>query len=298
VRGALDMGDGTTERRKEEPMGALDSKVAVVTGAGHGQGRSHAIGLAREGADVVVCDIAAPVEGVPYPMATADELDETVRLVEKEGGRALGVVADMRRTEQVQTVVDRAVSEFGRIDVLVANQGVINYATVENMTDEMWETVLSTNLSATFKAIRAVIPVMKRNRFGRIVATSSMGARQPHPNLAHYIASKTGVIGLVKSCAQEVADFGITVNAVCPGAVATNLFLNDATFRLFCPDIADPTVDDFERRLVENRRGINATAYLQPEQVTRAVLYFVTDLDGVMSGQVTEVGLGDMARIY
>jgi NAD(P)-dependent dehydrogenase (short-subunit alcohol dehydrogenase family) len=125
-----------------------------------------------------------------------------------------------------------------------------------------------------------------------------MGARQPHPNLAHYVAAKTGVIGLVKSCAQEVAGFGITVNAVCPGAVATNLFFNDATYRLFCPDITDPTHDDFERRLVENGRGINGTRYLQPEQVTRAVLYFATDLDGLMSGQVTEIGLGDMARIY
>src|SRR5437899_1941523 len=109
-------------------MGALDGKVALVTGAGHGQGRSHAIGLAREGADVVVCDIAAPIEGVPYPMASEEELDETVRLVEKEGRRGVGVVADMRQTADVQNVVDSAVREFGRIDVLAANHGVINYS--------------------------------------------------------------------------------------------------------------------------------------------------------------------------
>jgi SDR family mycofactocin-dependent oxidoreductase len=279
-------------------MGALDGQVALITGAGHGQGRSHALGLAREGADIVVCDIAAPIEGVPYDMATKDELEETVRLVEKEGVRAVGVVADMRNTAQVQAVVDRALAEFGRIDVLIANHGVINYATVENMTDDMWDTVVDTNLTGIFKAMRAVIPTMRKAGYGRIIATSSMGARNPHPNLAHYVAAKCGVIGLVKSVAQEVAKAGITVNAICPGAVATNLFFNQATYALFCPDLESPTVEDFERRLIESNHGINGHMYLQPEHVTRAVMQFACDLDGVMSGQVSEIALGVLAGIY
>jgi NAD(P)-dependent dehydrogenase (short-subunit alcohol dehydrogenase family) len=279
-------------------MGALDGQVALITGAGHGQGRAHAVGLAREGANVIACDIAAQITGIPYDLATADELDETVRLVEKEGAAGVGIIADMRSTADTDRVVAEGLEAFGHIDVLVANHGVINYATVEQTTDEMWNSVVETNLTGVFKIIRAALPTMKSARYGRIVATSSMGARQPHPNLAHYVAAKCGVIGLVKSCAQEVADFNITVNAVCPGAVGTNLFLNDATFRLFCPDIENPTRADFEQRLTDNGRGINGFRYLQPEQVTRAVLYFVGDHDGVMTGQVSEVGLGDVARIY
>lgn len=279
-------------------MGLLDGQVAVVTGAGHGQGRSHAIGLAREGADIVICDVAAPVATIGYPMATADELEETIRLVEKEGRRCVSFVADMRVTAQVAAVIEGAMAEFGRIDILVANHGVINYSRVEEMTDEMWDTVVDTNLTGVFKAMRAVIPVMRSAGYGRIIATSSMGARSPHPNLAHYIASKTGVIGLVKSCAQEVAAAGITVNAICPGAVATNLFFNEPTYQLFCPDIENPTEDDFRQRLIQNNAGINGRNFLEPEHVTRAVVYLASDLDGVISGQVTEVGLGVMARIY
>src|SRR5436309_5082529 len=106
-------------------MGMLDGQVALITGGARGQGRAHAVALAREGCDVVVCDIAAPVEGVDYPMASAADLDETVRLVEQEGKRARSVVADMRDTTQVQAVVDRTLEAFGRIDVLVANHGVV-----------------------------------------------------------------------------------------------------------------------------------------------------------------------------
>jgi SDR family mycofactocin-dependent oxidoreductase len=279
-------------------MGVLNGQVALVTGGGHGQGRSHAVGLAREGADVVVCDVAAPVDQVPYPMATPDELEETVRLIEKEGRRGLGLVGDMRDTAQVQSVVDRTLAEFGRIDILVVNHGVISYGRVEDLTDEAWDAVVDTNLKGVFKVMRAVIPSMRKAGYGRIIATSSMGARSPHPNLAHYVAAKTGVIGLVKSCAQEVADAGITANVICPGAVETNLFFNDATYRLFCPDIENPTVEEFRRRLVESGAGLNGHRYLQPELVTRAVLYFASDLDGVMTGQISEVGLGVMAKIY
>jgi len=239
-----------------------------------------------------VGDIAAPVEGVGYPMATTDDLDETVRLVEKEGRRAVGIVADMRITADVQRVVDRALETFGRIDVLVANHGVVNFATVEAMTDEEWSAALDTNLTGAFKIMRAVIPTMKAAGYGRIIAISSSAARGGYPNLPAYTAAKWGILGLVKGTALELADTGITVNAICPAAVATDLFFNEPTYRIFCPDIENPTREDFEQRLKEHRHGLNGRPYLEPEHVSRAVLFLATDVDGVLTGQVQDVGLG------
>jgi SDR family mycofactocin-dependent oxidoreductase len=273
-------------------MGALTGQVALITGGARGQGRSHAIALAREGADIVVCDIAADVETVGYPMATHEQLDETVRLVEKEGRRVLGIVADMRSTAQVDDVVRQTLAEFGRIDILCANHGVISFNPVDEMSDEQWQAVIDTNLTGVFKIMRAVIPTMKAAGYGRIVVTSSGAGRAGYPNLPHYVAAKWGLIGLVKGCAREVETFGITVNAVCPNSVATDLYFNEPTYRLFCPDIDQPTKDDFERRLAEHAHGLNGRPYLQPEHVTRAVVYLATDLDGVLTGQVTDIGLG------
>jgi SDR family mycofactocin-dependent oxidoreductase len=273
-------------------MGTLDGQVALITGGARGQGRSHAVALAREGCDIALCDIAAPIDGIGYPMASEEDLNETVRLVEKEGQRALGVVADMRDTEQVDAFVDQAVEAFGRIDVLCANHGVVNFATVETMTDEMWDAVVDTNLTGIFKVLRAVIPTMKAAHYGRIIVTSSSGGRAGVPNLPAYISAKWGLIGLVKGTALELADFGITVNAICPAAVATDLFFNEPTYRVFCPDIENPTVEDFEQRLRDHKHGLNGRAYLQPEHVSRMVLHLATDLDGVMTGQVMDVGLG------
>lgn len=276
-------------------MGQLDGRVALITGGARGQGRSHALALAAEGANVVVADIAAQVAVIGYPLATADQLDETVKLIEEHGVRALGLKVDARDTGQIQEAVARTVAEFGRIDILLANHGVVDFTTVETMTDEAWDVVVETNLTGIFKAIRAVIPTMRKQRYGRIVATASMGARNAAPNLAHYIAAKWGVIGLVKTTALEVADFGITVNVVAPGAVGTDLFFNQPTFDVFLPDIEHPTVDDFRTRLDDLDYGLNGVRYLEPEDVSRAVLYLVTDR-GLMTGQVLEIGLGTSAH--
>ena len=277
-------------------MGKLDGRVALVTGGARGQGRSHALAMAAEGASIVACDIAADVPLIDYPMATEAQLAETVKLIEGYDRRALGLQVDARDTAQVQAAVDRAMNEFGRIDILIANHGIVDFSTVENTSDESWNTIVDTNLTGIFKSIRAVLPHMREAGYGRIVATSSMGARQTAPNLAHYIAAKWGVIGLVKSCALEVADVGITVNAICPGAVNTDLFFNQPTYNVFCPDIENPTAEDLEKRLKDSKHGLNGRAYLEPEHVSRAVLYLVTDDDGVITGQVMEIGLGGPAR--
>jgi SDR family mycofactocin-dependent oxidoreductase len=277
-------------------MGQLDGKVAFITGGARGQGRAHALALAAEGADVVITDICQDVPVLGYPMASADQLAETVKLVEEFGVRALGLKVNVRNTDEVNAAVQRTISEFGRLDILLANAGIVDFSTVETTTDESWNTIVDTNLNGIFKAIRAVIPQMKSQGWGRIIATSSMGARQTAPNLAHYIAAKWGVIGLVKSVALELADTGITANAICPGAVGTDLFFNQPSYNIFCPDLPKPVSEEqFRKRLDDLNYGLNGIRFLEPDDVARTMLYLVLDR-GLISGQVAEIGLLGPAR--
>jgi len=276
-------------------MGKLDEQVAFITGGARGQGRSHALALAREGADIAVCDIAAPIETVPYPLASEEDLAETVRQVEALGRRCVAVKADVRSTEEIEGAVAEALGELGRIDVLLANAGVCGFGKFWEIDDRMWDEMVDTDLTGVFKSMRAVVPQMIERGYGRIVATSSMGGRMGNPNLAHYVAAKWGVIGLVKTLALEVADKGITVNAVCPATVDSEMVHNEALYGLFAPDLENPTKADVEPRYT----AMNPVPepWTPPEEISAAVLYLVSAEARMVTGTTLDVCMGASARM-
>ena len=277
-------------------MGEVEGRVALVTGAARGQGRAHAIALANEGADLIVTDLCADIGTVPYPLGTAAELAETVSLVEATGQRCLSMPADIRDTAGIGLVVEAGIEAFGQIDICVANAGVTGYGTFHELDDDTWNDMIDVDLTGTFKTIRAVLPHMLERRYGRIIATSSMAGRMGNANLAHYVAAKWGVIGMVKSLAMEVANKGITVNAIAPAAVDTAMLHNEAMYKLFCPDMDAPTREDVTPRYqAMNRLGV---AWMAPEEVSRAVLFVAADAASSMTGQVIEVSLGSSAGTH
>jgi len=277
-------------------MGEVEGRVALVTGAARGQGRAHAIALANEGADLIVTDLCADIGTVPYPLGTAAELAETVSLVEATGQRCLSMSADIRDTAGIGLVVEAGIEAFGQIDICVANAGVTGYGKFHELDDDTWNDMIDVDLTGTFKTIRAVLPHMLERRYGRIIATSSMAGRMGNANLAHYVAAKWGVIGMVKSLAMEVANKGITVNAIAPAAVDTAMLHNEAMYKLFCPDMEAPTREDVTPRYqAMNRLGV---AWMAPEEVSRAVLFVAADAASSMTGQVIEVSLGSSAGTH
>lgn len=275
-------------------MGKFADRVALVTGGARGQGRSHALGFARAGASVSVCDILQPVESVPYPLSDSADARETQREIESTGARLLFVEADVRRPEQMQDLVARTEEAFGKIDILVANAGIASISSVCDMPYQQWQTMLDTNLTGIFNAIHAVLPGMIRRGSGRIIATSSMAGRLGAPNIAHYVAAKWGVIGLVKSVALEVAASGITVNAVAPTSVNTAMIQNRAFRELFVPGPDEPDLND----VMEAYRALNPipVPWVEPQDVTEAVLFLASDEARYISGEVITISAGWTAK--
>jgi SDR family mycofactocin-dependent oxidoreductase len=267
-------------------MGALDGRVALITGGARGQGRAHALALAAEGADIVVADAPGPMAALTYPLGTEDDLRDTAKRVEELGRRCLPIALDVRDSAQVGAAVEQILEEMGSLEIVVANAGIVSTGPLEEVSDQVWQQLVDTNLTGVFHTLRAVIPVMRRQRFGRIVVTSSMGGRMGIPELAPYNATKWGVIGLAKSVALEVAREGITVNVICPTTVQTPMVQ---------PAGSDGVPDDLVRRMM--KANPIPQPWLQPEDVSRGLLYLVTD-PGVITGSVLEIGLGGSARIH
>jgi SDR family mycofactocin-dependent oxidoreductase len=277
-------------------MADLQGKVALVTGAGRGQGRSHAIRLARAGAHVVVADIDYQIEPIPYEMNSPGDMDMTVDLVKKHGVDAFAVSCDVRASDQMNAAVQSTLERFDRLDILVANAGGWCPAPITEMTDEAWNTILSINLTGAFNSIRAAAPPMIKRNWGRIILTSSTLGRQGMPNMANYVATRWAQLGLIKVAAFELGPHNITVNAICPSMVETDQVTNDTLYRLFRPDLSNPNRADAE--VVMKQMHKLPTAWIQPDDVSAVVEFLASDearfitavgID-VSAGKATEYG--------
>ena len=266
---------------------SLSGKIAFVTGGARGQGRSHALALAEAGADVAVCDLGSDIESVKYPLGTREEIDETVRLIEKFGRLGLGLVADVRDRGAVQRAVDDTIAEFGQIDILCANAGIFSRGGLAELSEDSWQTMLDVNVTGVFNAIRAVVPGMVERGSGRIIATSSMAGKMGAPFMAHYAAAKWGVIGLVKSAALELAATGVTVNAVCPTNVNTAMLHNEDMYSFFAPGIDSPTAEQASTVFASTiPMGV---PWVEPSDVSAAVLFLASDGARYISGETIAV---------
>jgi SDR family mycofactocin-dependent oxidoreductase len=202
-------------------MGRVDGKVALISGAGHGQARSHALLLAQEGADIVIFDACEEINpNVGYPMATSADLDETARLVEKAGRRVVARKADVRDIEAVRRVVSDGIREFGHIDIVCASAGIISYHPLIDIPEQDWDDIVDVNLKGVWNTVRAALPpILESGNGGSVIITSSSSGIRPIFETAHYSAAKAGTVGLMKSVAVEYARYGIRCNTIHPCGV-------------------------------------------------------------------------------
>jgi SDR family mycofactocin-dependent oxidoreductase len=214
---------------------SLQGRVAFVTGAARAQGRSHAVRLAREGADIIALDICAPVsDTLTYPPASPEDLGETVRLVEAEGRKVLARQADIRDDAALRQLVADGVEQFGRLDILVANAGVLGWGRVWELTDEQWDTVIGVNLTGTWRTLRAAIPAMiEAGNGGSIIVVGSAAGLKATPGNGHYAASKYGLTALTNTLAIELGEYDIRVNSIHPYSVDTPMIEPEAMMQIF-----------------------------------------------------------------
>jgi SDR family mycofactocin-dependent oxidoreductase len=274
-------------------MGRLSGKVALVTGAARGQGRSHALTLAREGADIIGIDIAEKVDTVPYDLATQDDLDQTAAEIEALDRRAIFVKADVREQAQVDAAVERGLSEFGQIDILVANAGIYSQANFWEMTDDMWNDMIDINLTGVWRSAKAVAPHMIERQSGSMVLTSSVNGFQPGYQLAHYVATKHAVIGLTKNFANELAPYNVRCNAVCPGAIDTPMLNNPPQYERFAGKADGTREEAFES--VRRFHLLKGRSMLPAAAVSNGILWLVSDEAEHVTGIALPVDAGHLA---
>jgi SDR family mycofactocin-dependent oxidoreductase len=278
-------------------MGRVEGKVAFVTGAARGQGRSHALRLAQEGADIIAVDIEDQIGSVPYPMSTPADMEETVRQIEALDRRIVATKADVRDFEAVKAALDDGVAQLGRLDIVAANAGIFSFGSMEELTEEQWSDMLDTNLTGVWHAVKAAIPHLKAGgNGGSIILTSSTAGLMAIPNVGHYVAAKHGVVGLMRTLALELAPDFIRVNSVHPTSVDTDMIQNDATYALFAGDLP---IEERTRDVVGERfQTLNALPikWVEPVDISNAVLWLASDESRYVTGVTLPVDAGSLIK--
>lgn len=268
-------------------MGRLDGKVAFITGAGHGQGASHAKYLAREGAKIVALDICRDIPPI-YPLATRERLDATVAAVKDLGSDAIAIEADVRSSEQMNAAVDRAVKEFGTVDILCNNAGVCIVEAVDEISDRSLDAVIDVCLKGVFNTTRFVAPLMKAQRSGKIINTSSAGGLKALPYVSHYAAAKGGVVLATQSWANELSEWEINVNGIAPGTIFTGMITGLAEQQGLDADVAFQQFS--ENNMFKGERGA-----VTVDDISRMVLFLASEDSRMITGQVFPVDAGWVA---
>ena len=273
----------------------LNGKVAFVTGAARGQGRSHALTLAGEGADLILLDSVRPIDQVSYAMPDHADLKETARLVEERGRKAVVIEADVRDESMIDSVA-AAATGLGRVDIVVANAGVLGAAKPSwELTRAEWDTLIDINLTGVWQTMKAALPhIIAGGRGGSIIAISSIAGIRGVPHVAHYSAAKHALVGLVGSVANEVAPHNIRVNTVHPTNVRTDMIDNPTAAKIFRPDLENPTLDDGIEVL--GRINLLPVPWVDSADISEAVLWLACDESRYVTGTALPVDAGMLAK--
>ncbi|CQD17580.1 carveol dehydrogenase [Mycobacterium lentiflavum] len=275
--------------------GRVAGKVALITGAARGQGRSHALRLAAEGADIIALDICRQIESVPYSLATPEDLEETGRRVKELGQNVVIREVDVRDGEALIAAVNDGVSQLGRLDIVVANAGIMSIGPSFELSEQTWSQVVDINLSGVWRTTKAAVPhLIAGGNGGSIVLTSSIAGLIGQPGLAHYVAAKHGVVGLMKTLALELAPMSIRVNTVNPTCVDTDMIMNEATYRIFLPDDPHPTRDKFA--VPAGEMNALPVPWIETGDVSNAVLFLASDEARYITGISLPVDAGAVAK--
>ncbi|QSE92163.1 mycofactocin-coupled SDR family oxidoreductase [Rhodococcus pseudokoreensis] len=256
-------------------MNRLDGKTAFITGGARGQGRAIAEKFAREGANIIVCDIDGPIEHIHYPLATAADLKETEASVERLGRGVVAEIADVRDQEQIDRVVAAGLDKFGHIDVVVANAGVLDNKPFWEMTDSEWKVVTDICLNGVWRTVKAVAPHMMERMRGSVILTSSTNGQEGDAGNMSYVAAKHGVIGVMKSAALALGQYNIRVNALLPGPVDTIINDNPGT-RDRITGKAGATREDY-LAACRNWHVLRGRSALAPEAVADGAIWLASD---------------------
>ena len=273
--------------------GRVEGKVAFITGAARGQGRSHAVRLAQEGADIIAVDICGPIDTVNMiPPATPEDLAETADLVKGFDRRIVTAEVDVRDYDAVKAAVDSGVEQLGGLDIIVANAGIGNGGnTLDKTSEEDWTAMIDINLGGVWKTVKAGVPhILAGGRGGSIILTSSVGGLKAYPHTGHYVAAKHGVVGLMRTFAVELGQHNIRVNSVHPTNVNTPLFMNEGTMKLFRPDLENPGPEDLLP--IGQLMHTLPVGWVEPVDISNAVLFLASDEAGYITGEEIDINGG------
>jgi (+)-trans-carveol dehydrogenase len=272
--------------------GRVEGKVAFITGAARGQGRSHAVRLAEEGADIIAVDLCDQVDTVPYPMATPDDLAQTVKEVEALDRRIVATQADVRDLAALRAAVDDGVAQLGRLDIVSANAGIASTdASTSDLSEQSWADMIDINLTGVWHTTKVAVPhLVAGGRGGSIVLTSSAAGLMAYPGIGHYVSAKHGVVGLMRTLALELAPHMIRVNSLHPTQVDTDMIQNETIWRMFAPDDPHPSRASFAP--VSQEMNALPIPWVEARDISNALLFLASDEARYITGVALPVDAG------